>query len=95
MKSSDFIQFRFPLKYRYIDKRKRHRLTLDAFNTLERIYIIMQDNYTINQLSLAMVTDYQPEKIIQLITSINWSKAWQFLSLILWDDHLNMIRECF
>lgn len=80
MKSSDFIQLPFPLKYRYIDKRKRHRLTLDAFNTLERIYIIMQNNYNINQLSLAMVTDYQPEEnhpayyIHQLVESLAISK---------------------
>lgn len=80
MKSSDFIQLRFPLKYRYIDKRKRHRLTLDAFNTLERIYIIMQNNYNINQLTLAMATDYQPEEnhpayyIHQLVESLAISK---------------------
>lgn len=80
MKSSDFIQLRFPLKYRYVEKRKRHRLTLDAFNTLERIYIIMQNNYNINQLSLAITTDYQPEKnhpayyIHQLVENLAVSK---------------------
>ncbi len=80
MKSSDFIQLRFPLKYRYVEKRKRHRLTLDAFNTLERIYIIMQNNYNINQLSLAMATDYQPEEnhpayyIHQLVENLAISK---------------------
>ena len=80
MKSSDFIQLRFPLKYRYVEKRKRHRLTLDAFNTLERIYIIMQNNYNINQFTLAMTTDYQPEKnhpayyIHQLVENLAVSK---------------------
>ena len=80
MKSSDFIQLRFPLKYRYVEKRKRHRLALDAFNTLERIYIIMQNNYNINQFTLAMTTDYQPEKnhpayyIHQLVENLAVSK---------------------
>ena len=81
MKSSDFIQLRFPLKYRYVEKIKRHRLTLDAFNTLERIHIIiMQNNYNINQLTLAMTTDYQPEKnhpayyIHQLVENLAVSK---------------------
>lgn len=61
-------------------KEKRHRLTLDAFNTLERIYIIMQNNYNINQLSLAMATDYQPEEnhpayyIHQLVENLAISK---------------------
>ena len=91
MKSSDFIQLRFHLKYRYVEKRKRHRLILDAFNTLERIYIIMQNNYNINQLSLAMTTDYQPEKnhpayyIHQLVENLTVSRG----------AHVNMILACF
>ncbi|MEY8442554.1 transposase [Lactobacillaceae bacterium 24-114] len=71
---------RFPLKYRYVKKEKDIDLILDAFNTLERLYIIMQNNYNINQFTLAMTTDYQPGKnhpayyIHQLVENLAVSK---------------------
>ncbi|UXE89019.1 hypothetical protein [Limosilactobacillus reuteri] len=51
----------------------------------------MQNNYNINQLSLAMTTDYQPEKnhpayyIHQLVENLTVSRG----------AHVNMILACF
>lgn len=80
MKFSDFIQLRFPLKYRYIDKRKKTSTDPRCLQYPQKDIHIMQSNCNINQLSLAIATDYQPEEnhpayyIHQLIESLAISK---------------------